>query len=53
MTESDWVQTADLPSADPPATPGDLGRFIPGLTLAELERLAIIQTLRSRRWFHS
>jgi DNA-binding NtrC family response regulator len=47
LSETDVVQADVLPGGSTPATTTSLEFLVPGITLAELERMAIMQTLES------
>ena len=50
MAEGTRIEPGDLPSTASPSHPGgatDLSMLVPGLSMAELERMAILQTLES------
>ena len=45
MSTGEWIEPGDLPTAGVQQPGDDLSLLVPGITLAELERLAIMQTL--------
>jgi len=45
LTEGDWIEASSLPSAQGRGDQQDLGVMIPGISLDQLERLAIERTL--------
>ena len=47
LAQGDKIDVADLPTTSGPSGSTDLGMLIPGITMGELEKMAILQTLEA------